>query len=587
MSVPYIKVLKNGFLPGCLPGVATLLLVFLSWPTLRAQVVISEVMFDVQGADYHDEFVELYNCSSEAVDLTGWQFSDSTGTDDLQDAGYGLLLHPGQFAVILDGSYFENSTTYDSIIPPEALILKISDGAFGSGGLANTRPERLTLIDAGGREIDAYRYSVDNSPGYSDEKIILCSAQVEGNWANSLTAGGTPGFKNSVSPRDLDLAFTAEGLTVLPQSMLQKGQIVQVKLRYFNAGTQAFYGQTTFRCFLDLNGNQKLEILEPIVFERQLEVGLDPGQGDSLLFEIRLEMSGELNLIAELLSDLDQNARNNQAMQKLVVMDTQQALVINEIKFLTQEEEPEWIELYNDSDQKILLNNWAIADLKDTLVIDRNLVLPARSYMVVAADSAIFKIYDLPDSVVYVGQGFPHLNNDEDVIFLIPPWGGWVEQAPYTVDWLMGEEYRKPSLERINPQLDARLGRNWAPCVKNGTPGKQNSIFSSVRHTQLKLEAQPNPFSPDGDGHEDFTVLSLQVPAQTARVRVLIFDMLGRQVCSLTENQFSGQDVAIVWDGRDAHKKRMRMGIYIVFAQMIDDANGILQEAKTTVVVAY
>ena len=55
---------------------------------------------------------------------------------------------PDQFAVILDNGYFENSTDYDSLIPPEALILTINGKTFGSGGLLNSAPETVTLFDS-------------------------------------------------------------------------------------------------------------------------------------------------------------------------------------------------------------------------------------------------------------------------------------------------------------------------------------------------------------------------------------------------------------------------------------------------------
>ena len=554
---------------------------------VQAQIVISEVMFDVVGPDYHDEFVELYNCSSEAVDLKGWQISDSSESDLILGTGNGTVLQPEQFAVILDGSYFGNSTVYDSIIPPQALILAIDDGAFGSNGFSNSVAERIMLFDSSGIIVDSYKYSLDNEPGYSDEKINLCQPNEKANWANALILGGTPGFRNSVSPFDFDIGFTENGLSFKPQSIIKKGQNVQVQLQYQNVGTQTFSATIVLRCFLDLNNNRQWEVLEPLLLDQQKEVNLVKGEVDSLIFKTTINWSGQLSIVAQIQSNMDQNSLNNTIQKSLTVMENKVPLAINEIKFLTEDGEPEWVELYNYSAQAIPLKNWAIADSRDTLWIKDDFVLPAFSYFVLTADSSFFDYYEVDDSVVYITKDFPALNNDQDVLFLIAPWGNWLEQVPYTKDWLLGEDFRKPSLERINPQLDARLARNWAPCVKTGTPATKNSVFTEIKYSHFKMNAQPNPFSPDGDGHQDFTVISLTIPAQTARLRLLIFDVLGRQICTLSEDKFVGQDVQMVWDGRDAHKKRVRMGLYILFAQMIDDTNGILQEAKATVVVAY
>lgn len=53
-----------------------------------SQVIITEVIYDLDGLDSPNEFVELYNTSStNTVDLTNWTISDKYNTDDLTDAG--------------------------------------------------------------------------------------------------------------------------------------------------------------------------------------------------------------------------------------------------------------------------------------------------------------------------------------------------------------------------------------------------------------------------------------------------------------------------------------------------------------------
>ncbi len=41
---------------------------------LRAEVIISEIMYDPQNTDTNREWVELFNNGSTAVSLSGWQF---------------------------------------------------------------------------------------------------------------------------------------------------------------------------------------------------------------------------------------------------------------------------------------------------------------------------------------------------------------------------------------------------------------------------------------------------------------------------------------------------------------------------------
>lgn len=58
---------------------------------------------------------------------------DGEELDSLLDAGDGLTLGPGQLGLVLDDSYFGNSTAYEHV-PTDAILLTINDRAFGWGG---------------------------------------------------------------------------------------------------------------------------------------------------------------------------------------------------------------------------------------------------------------------------------------------------------------------------------------------------------------------------------------------------------------------------------------------------------------------
>jgi hypothetical protein len=144
------------------------------------------------------------------------------------------------------------------------------------------------------------------------------------------------------------------------------------------------------------------------------------------------------------------------------------------------------------------------------------------------------------------------------------------------------------SLERINPNLSSNDRRNWSSCVEKigGTPGRQNSVFTTTIAPRTTLSVSPNPFSPDGDGFEDFTVISYRLSSQIARVNVRIFDSLGRLVRTLANYDPSASTGQIIWDGLDDDKRRLRMGIYIVLLEAIDSAGGTIESAKAAAVVA-
>ncbi len=554
---------------------------------LYAQVTFTEIMFDPATSEFHDEFVEIYNLSGEALDLSGWTLSDSLSLDELADAGNGMLLQPGQFGVILDGSYFENSSVYDDIIPDSALLLTIADKGFGTNGLTNSTARMLELIDSSGNVASRYRYSLGNKPGFSDEKIRLDGANDSTNWADAIVAGGTPGFRNSVSPFPVDVALSA--LRWVPQTLVRAGMPVTFTLEVANTGQLDFDAMSGLLVFMDQNGDSLYSGGETVLFDATLALSLMPGGQINHNFDYTFPEAGSFDIVATLSSASDQNTANNVLFGKLIVSAGESRLRINEIKFLADEGEPEWIEVFNAGSEPLLLNNFAFADSRDTLFLDSLIVMGPGSYRVLAEHAGLDTLYDLEDSLIVVPDKWNTLNNGEDVVYLLGPDLGWIEQVPYTSDWLEGEEWRSPSLERIHPGLDARLSRNWGPATAsdNATPGQQNSIYNDVSANEgLAVKIEPNPFSPDGDGHEDHTLVSVQLPENSARIRVEILDILGRPVVALTDNSFSGPQHSVVWDGRDKNGRRARMGIYIVFIQILNDRQGVIRESKHSVVVA-
>lgn len=162
-------------------------------------VVLSEVMYDPAGPESHDEYVEVVNASErERVDLTGWCVGDGDELDLLRDTGSGMVLAPGQRGLILDSSYFGQSTTYDSM-RTGALMLTIDDRAFGRAGWSNSSRESVVLCDAQGVTVGSFSYEPAGFPGLSWEKVDLLGGDSADNWSLSLVVGGTPGAVNSVS----------------------------------------------------------------------------------------------------------------------------------------------------------------------------------------------------------------------------------------------------------------------------------------------------------------------------------------------------------------------------------------------------
>ena len=69
-------------------------------------------------------------------------------------------------------------------------------------------------------------------------------------------------------------------------------------------------------------------------------------------------------------------------------------------------------------------------------------------------------------------------------------------------------------------------------------------------------------------------------------MRVKIFDSKGRLVRTLINNQAAASSGSIVFDGFDDEGRALRIGIYIIFMEALNDNTGVVETLKATVVVA-
>ena len=560
-----------------------LLFVVIFCARAAAQITFSEVMFDVATSEYHDEFVEIFNLSeTDSADAAGYYFNDGTGTDEIiHHSGPGKIA-PRSFALLLDGSYFANSTVYDSIIATGIPVFTITDNALGSGGLSNTVAEYLSITTGDGDTLTTYRYSPGNLPGYSDEKIDLDGDNTSDNWQDSRILNGTPGRKNSVSPADVDIGF-APDCWQMPM-LLFSGDTVEITLTVASYGLRPPEGSAVIRLFIPGNDNNFYDEQDVLIGQREY-TGLYPA---NISFQWIIPDAGEYRLMATVNNQDDGNGENNHSETVVTVLPRESTLHINEIKFITLAGEPEWVELYNSGEKTVSLKGWAITDQIDTAWIDTPVVAGAGEYMVISAGS-LNGFYTLPDSQVIVRKGFPTLNNDQDNLALLSPGGGWEEIVRYRRDWLEPLESEAVSLERINPAMYSNDGDNWGPCAadEGATPGRKNSLYISVKQVKETIQIHPNPFSPDNDGFDDVTVISGSIPVTSTRIRVRIFDIKGRLIRTVTKDRYSGSSFDLVWDGRDDQGRTARIGIYIVFIEALDTARKVVREFKTTVVLAH
>jgi hypothetical protein len=270
-------------------------------------------------------------------------------------------------------------------------------------------------------------------------------------------------------------------------------------------------------------------------------------------------------------------------------------LVINEIMFDPLTFTCEWFEIYNRSGKYINLNGWkAVVSNDNVNLFDTcDFFLRPGAYLVIAADTTLYNRFGYlryTDSTFRVViKSNLSLSNSGSIIRICDVLNNTVDSVVYNPKWHNSNlsDTKGYSLERISTELGTTLPSNWSSCADplGGTPGKKNSIFIQ-NNKESSLSVSPNPFSPDGDGREDFTIIKYKLKSNTSFVRVKIFDVMGRIVRTLLNNQLSGSESQMIFDGKDDSGNKLRIGIYVVFLEAIDDKGGTIEQAKTTIVVA-
>ncbi len=279
-----------------------------------------------------------------------------------------------------------------------------------------------------------------------------------------------------------------------------------------------------------------------------------------------------------------------------VIAGNRNDLIINEIMFDPLTTSCEWIELYNNSGKYLSLNGWkaTVGTKNISIYSDCKYYLQPNSYLVLAADSTLYNRFSYLQSTtdssrrVLLNNNLALVNTGA-VIKVTDVLNTIIDSLVYSDKWHNNNlpDTKGYSLERINTSLPSTLPSNWSSSADplGGTPGKKNSICTS-NNKETSLSIIPNPFSPDGDGWEDFTIIKYKLKTNTAQVRVKIYDVKGRIIKTLLNNQISGSESQIVFDGKDDSGEKLRVGIYVVFLEAIDDNGGTIEQIKATFVVA-
>ena len=163
------------------------------------------------------EFVELFNSSSNYIDLTGWKIGDASSTGTIGSH----IIGPSEYALLISASDTIPFAFFDNVV------------VVSSFPSLNNSGDDIVLLDTGENTIDQLSYDLSwyqdpnkEDGGYSIEQINpFASCTNPNNWRGSdHVLGGTPSAENSVFDSSPDVTGpTLSGVTIISSTELELG----------------------------------------------------------------------------------------------------------------------------------------------------------------------------------------------------------------------------------------------------------------------------------------------------------------------------------------------------------------------------
>ncbi len=541
---------------------------------LPGEVIINEIMADpspVVGLP-DAEFVEIHNTTADKTfDLAGWTFSDGGTTGTLP----GIILPPGGFAILTDDANAVLFAGFGTVASLTTFPSINNDGDPLS--LSN---DAVTVIDAVAFELEWYNDDAKDDGGWTLERkdpTAPCSSA--GNWtASNDLQGGTPGAQNSV------FAIVPDNT---PPTLLNVlvSSATSVVLVFNEAMDAASLGSGTYVFDPGLSIVQVLVVNSSTV---------------ELVLSTPLVVGSLYTVTVTNVNDCPGNAitGGNTASFALPEPVEPGDVVINEVLYDPIGTGSDFVELYNRSSKTLSLAGWKLGNVSDGAVDDvltitgaSFLLLPGAYALICESTANIVSNYPQSRTERFVETDLPSYNNGEGGVVLQAPDGTQLDRFDYTDDlhFALVNETEGYSLERVDPDRPSDDPTNWhtaSDVAGKATPGSMNSQFSEAPSASGEMTIEPAIFSPDQDGYQDLLTITYRFEQPGFIGSIVIYDIAGREVRRLMENQLLGAVGAISWDGILDGGSKGRMGPYIVVLEAYDLA-GHVETYRKTVTLAH
>ncbi len=544
----------------------------------RYDVVIDEIMADPtpQIGLPNNEWIELRNTTSAAINLQGWRIGDSGGQSGAMPD---FILDPDSVVIICTGSAVPALSPFGDAISVTSFPSLSNDG------------EDLFLLSPAGQIIHGIRFSTSwyknelkKEGGWTLEMIDTrnpCSGS--DNWtASNNNAGGTPGTINSVDAVNADNAapklknaYAKDNTTIVlvfdePVDSLASSNVAN----YSIDGGISFTNAETL----------------PVLFT-EVQLKTNNTIADNVVYNITV------NNIADCKGNTI--GADNKAKVGLATEAVPGDAIVNEILFNPRSGGYDYVEFYNKSNKIFDASHLYMANRNSVGVISSLIQVSTTPVNIFPGD--YFVITENPDNLAlnYLVQNpkailpvasLPSLPDDEGYALLINQQGTLIDEVNYSDKWhfKLIDNDEGVSLERVDPDGPTQSADNWhsaASTAGYGTPGYKNSQFKNVQAVNAEIAVTPKVFSPDNDGFDDLATIQYKMDQPGWVANITIFDAAGRPVRNLVRNGTLSTSGYWNWDGLDDKGLKLPIGTYIVFTEIFNE-QGKKDSFKNVVVLA-
>lgn len=427
-------------------------------------VIINEIMAspNPQVALPPVEFVELFNRSTNTINLNGWKLSDATGSSSSTLGNYNLA--PNQYLIICKNIDTTSFSTFGNYLGVSSMP-SLND----SGDNLKLKDNTLLDIDSVNYSDTWYQDVLKKGGGWTLELInpnapLGCPAS--NNWiASNNSNGGTPGIQNSVYSTAADIISPSiVGVTVIDSTHITI-------------------------CFSEALDASQLAILSNYSISNGIGTPLT-GIANSTYTCVDLSLANALaspttyTLTFTNLSDCSGNAliptTTTFTYYKVKSFD----VVINEIM---ADPDPvvnlpnyEYVELFNRTQYPINLNNWTFTTGTSSKVLPNVFILPDSFVVIISATG----VANYPAGTIeFAALSSVSLTNTGQTLILQNPEGKTISTVSYTDNWYQDATKKDGgySLEQVDPNNPCAGMSNWRASTNSfgGTPGKKNSVVAT------------------------------------------------------------------------------------------------------------